>query len=182
MASRILGMGDIVSLVEKAQANFDAEQAQELERKLREQTFDMEDFLQQLQQMRKMGSLEDLLGLVPGLGGKMKELRGQIDEKDMDRLAAIIQSMTRAERRNPSIISGGRKKRVALGSGTKVQDVNRLLKQFEEAKRMMKQFSGPDMKRGARGWLRSLGLPQETSGKPDKRDKDKKDRKKRKGR
>ena len=157
MASRILGMGDILSLVEKAQANFDEKQAVEMERKLREQDFTLEDFLEQMQQMRKMGPLEDLLKMIPGVGAQMKELRGQIDEKEIYKMGAIIQSMTTEERRNASIINGGRKKRIASGSGMRVQDVNRLLKQFEETKKMMKKMT--DMGKGKKGIFKNMNLP-----------------------
>jgi signal recognition particle subunit SRP54 len=137
MASRILGMGDILSLVEKAQATFDQEKAREMERKIRQQEFTLEDFLQQMQQMRSMGPLEDLLGMIPGMGKQMKDIKGQVDEKELARVEAIIQSMTPSERRDPSIINGSRKKRIARGSGTRVQEVNRLLKQFEESRKLM---------------------------------------------
>ena len=151
MASRILGMGDILSLVEKAQANFDEEKAREMERKIRKQEFTLEDFMEQMQQMRSMGPLEDLLGMIPGMNKQMKDIQGQVDEKEIDRLEAIIQSMTPAERRDPSIISGSRKKRIARGSGTRVQEVNRLLKQFEESRKLMKQFADMGAKKGRRG-------------------------------
>lgn len=151
MASRILGMGDILSLVEKAQATFDQEKAREMERKIRKQEFTLEDFLQQMQQMRSMGPLEDLLGMIPGLGKQMRELKGQVDEKELAQVEAIILSMTPAERRDPSIINGSRKKRIARGSGTRVQDVNRLLKQFEESRKLMKQFADLGTKKGRRG-------------------------------
>ena len=139
MASRILGMGDMLTLIEKAQETFDINKAKEMEAKLRSEQFTLEDFLDQLQQMKSMGPLEDIIGMIPGLGKQAKNL--QVDEKDLVRTEAIIQSMTLKERANPEIISGSRKKRIANGSGTKVQDVNKLLKQFEEAKKMMKQFS-----------------------------------------
>lgn len=151
MASRILGMGDILSLVEKAQASFDQEKAREMERKIRQQEFTLEDFLQQMQQMRSMGPLEDLLGMIPGMGKQMKELKGQVDEKELARVEAIIQSMTPGERRDPSMINGSRKKRIARGSGTRVQEVNRLLKQFEESRKLMKQFADMGTKKGRRG-------------------------------
>ena len=151
MASRILGMGDILSLVEKAQANFDEEKAREMERKIRKQEFTLEDFMEQMQQMRSMGPLEDLLGMIPGMNKQMKDIQGQVDEKEIDRLEAIIQSMTPAERRDPSIISGSRKKRIARGSGARVQEVNRLLKQFEESRKLMKQFADMGSKKGRRG-------------------------------
>ena len=151
MASRILGMGDILSLVEKAQANFDEEKDREMERKIRKQEFTLEDFMEQMQQMRSMGPLEDLLGMIPGMNKQMKDIQGQVDEKEIDRLEAIIQSMTPAERRDPSIISGSRKKRIARGSGARVQEVNRLLKQFEESRMLMKQFADMGAKKGRRG-------------------------------
>lgn len=151
MASRILGMGDILSLVEKAQASFDQEKAREMERKIRKQEFTLEDFLQQMQQMRSMGPLEDLLGMIPGMGKQMKDLKGQVDEKELSRVEAIIQSMTPAERHDPSIINGSRKKRIARGSGTRVQDVNRLIKQFEDSRKLMKQFADMGTKKGRRG-------------------------------
>jgi len=151
MASRILGMGDILSLVEKAQANFDQEKAREIERKIRKQEFTLEDFMEQMQQMRSMGPLEDLLGMIPGMNKQMKDIQGQVDEKEIARLEAIIQSMTPVERRDPGIISGSRKKRIARGSGTRVQEVNRLLKQFEESRKLMKQFADMGSKKGRRG-------------------------------
>ena len=139
MASRILGMGDVLSLIEKAQAAFDEDQAKKLEEKIRSQSFDLEDFLEQMKQMKNMGPMEDLMGMIPGMGGRnMKDLR--VDEKDMLHTEAILQSMTRQERANPSIINASRRKRIAAGSGTSVQQVNRLLKQFEETRKMMKQI------------------------------------------
>ncbi len=150
MASRILGMGDVLTLVEKAQANIDAKKAQEMERKIREQQFTLEDFLEQIGQVKSMGPLEDLLGMIPGMKGQLKGMPGDFDDKEILRIEAIIQSMTLAERREPTIINGSRKKRIARGSGTKVQDVNRLLKQFDESRRLMKQFA--DMgKKGKKG-------------------------------
>lgn len=140
MASRILGMGDVLTLIEKAQETFDAKKAKEMEAKLRTQQFTLEDFLDQLQQMKSMGPLEDLLGMIPGMGKQLKNM--QIDEKELVKTEAIIQSMTPKERAKPEIINGSRKRRIAMGSGTKVQDVNKILKQFLEARKMMKQFSG----------------------------------------
>ena len=140
MASRILGMGDVLTLIEKAQENFDINKAKEMEAKLRNEQFTLEDFLDQLQQMKSMGPLEDILGMIPGMNKQFKNLH--VDEKDLVHTEAIIQSMTIKERVNPEIISGSRKKRIAAGSGTKVQDVNKLLKQFQEARKMMKQISG----------------------------------------
>jgi signal recognition particle subunit SRP54 len=143
MASRILGMGDMLSLIEKAQETFDKDKAMALQQKMRKDEFTLDDFLTQMQSIRKMGSFEQLLGMIPGLGGKMKQLQDmQVDEKDMNRVEAIIQSMTKKERRDPSIINGSRRKRIADGSGTRVQDVNRLLKQFLEARKMMKRMQG----------------------------------------
>ncbi len=138
MASRILGMGDMLTLIEKAQTAYDEEKAAELERKLRKQQFTLEDFLDQMQQLKKMGPLDQLLGMVPGLGQKMKGI--QFDESQMKRVEAIIQSMTRDERANPNLIGASRRKRIAAGSGTTTQDVNRLLQQFKEMQKLMKQF------------------------------------------
>jgi len=159
MASRILGMGDILTLVEKAQENFDQKQAREMERKIRQQEFTLEDFLQQMQQVRSMGPLEDLLGMIPGVGKQLKGMKGEIDEKDLAHVEAIIKSMTREERRNPSLLNGSRKKRVARGSGTKVQEVNRLLKQFEDSRKLMKQFADMGGKKGKRGGMPNIRLP-----------------------
>lgn len=143
MASRILGMGDVMSLIDKAQEVVDEEQAAELERKVRQQTFDLEDFLNQLQQIKKMGSISQILGMMPGMDKKMLDRINEADgEKKMKRTEAIIQSMTPKERENPKIIAASRKVRIAKGSGTRVQDVNELLKQFDQMKQMMKQFSG----------------------------------------
>ncbi|OGP80406.1 MAG: signal recognition particle protein [Deltaproteobacteria bacterium RBG_16_64_85] len=142
MASRILGMGDILTLVEKAQETIDEKQARELERKLRKSQFTLEDFRDQLLRVRKMGSMEDLLGMIPGMGGKLKELKGAApDEAELRRTLAIIDSMTREERHNVKILNGSRRKRIALGSGTTVQEVNRLLKSFQQAEQMIKRFS-----------------------------------------
>ncbi len=153
MASRILGMGDILSLVEKAQANIDEKKAREMEKKIRQQEFTLQDFLEQMQQVRAMGPIQELLGMIPGLGKQAKAMQDEFDEKDIKRIEAIIQSMTFAERRNPSIINGSRKKRIAFGSGSKVQDVNRLLKQFEESRKLMKQFAdmGGKKSKGKKG-------------------------------
>ncbi|SCZ76904.1 signal recognition particle protein [Acidaminobacter hydrogenoformans] len=153
MASRILGMGDVLTLIEKAQSTFDEDEARKLEKKMKKGSFDFEDFLSQLQQMKKMGPIGDLLGMIPGLGNQKALKDIQVDEKDFVRLEAIIQSMTLKERRDPNIINGSRKKRIAAGSGTSVQEVNKLLKQFEQTKKMMKQFAGMD-KRMKRGGMR----------------------------
>ncbi|EOD00961.1 signal recognition particle protein [Caldisalinibacter kiritimatiensis] len=139
MASRILGMGDVLSLIEKAQENFDTKKALELEQKLRKQEFTFEDFLDQLQQMKKMGPLSQILEMVPGVNSKqLKKLN--VDDKELVHIEAIIQSMTKEERLNPSIIDGSRRKRIAKGSGTSIQQVNRLLKQFNETKKMLKKL------------------------------------------
>jgi len=153
MASRILGMGDVLTLIEKAQVGVDREKAKEMERKLRQNEFTLEDFLDQLNQMKSMGPLEDLLGMLPGMG-QAKQLKNmQVDEKELKRVEAIIQSMTTKERRKPEIINGSRKKRIAQGSGTRVQDVNKVLKQFGEARKMMKQLGdlAPTGKRSKKG-------------------------------
>lgn len=149
MASRILGMGDVLSLIEKAQASFDEEKARDLHKKIKTQQFTFEDFLDQLQQVKNMGSISQLLEMIPGAGGKqLKNLN--VDEKELVYIQAIIQSMTREERLNPSIINGSRRKRIANGSGTTVQQVNRLIKQFDQTRKMMKQFT--DMEKvGKRG-------------------------------
>ncbi|MED3989563.1 signal recognition particle protein [Priestia aryabhattai] len=141
MASRILGMGDVLTLIEKAQANVDAEKAKELEAKLRTQSFTFDDFLDQLAQVRQMGPLDELIGMLPG-ANKVKGLKNlQVDEKQINHVEAIIRSMTKAEKTNPEIINSSRRKRIAKGSGRSVQEVNRLLKQFEDMKKMMKQMT-----------------------------------------
>lgn len=143
MAGRILGMGDVMTLIDKAQELADEKEAEELEQKIRSQTFNLEDFLSQLQQIKKMGSITKLIGMMPGIDRKMLDKIDEADsEKKMKRTEAIIQSMTPAERENPKIIAPNRKVRIAKGSGTRVQDVNELLKQFEQMRQMMKQFSG----------------------------------------
>ena len=127
MASRILGMGDVLSLIEKAEEQVDREEAEDLERKIRKEQFTLEDFLKQMKQVRKMGPITNLLGMMPGMGGAMKELKNaNVDERELDRLEAIILSMTPAERADPAIINGSRRKRIAKGSGTTVQAVNQL--------------------------------------------------------
>jgi signal recognition particle subunit SRP54 len=143
MASRILGMGDVLSLIEKAEAVQDADQAADLERKIRKQQFTLEDFLTQMKQVRRMGPLQNVLGLMPGMGGKAaKQLRQvNMDERELDRLEAIILSMTPAERADPTMIDGSRRKRIAQGSGTTVQAVNQLVKQFAQMRKMMAQLA-----------------------------------------
>jgi signal recognition particle subunit SRP54 len=143
MAQRILGMGDVLSLIEKATDAYDEQQSRELERKFRNNEFDLDDFLDQLRQIRKLGPLQNLLGMIPGMG---KELRGaKIDERQFDRLQAIILSMTAQERRNPSMIKGSRRLRIAKGAGTNVQAVKALITQFEQMRKVMKQFSSGKM-------------------------------------
>jgi len=140
LAQRIMGMGDVLSLIEKAEGAFDREQAKEMERKIRKQEFDLEDFRQQLRQVRKMGPLQQVLEMMPGMG-KMKLSGLNVDEKDLQRVDVIIGSMTGEERRRPSVINNSRRRRIARGSGTTVADVNRLLKQFAQAQRMMKKMA-----------------------------------------
>ena len=142
MASRILGMGDVLTLIEKAEAAFDERKAKELEKKIRKDSFTLEDFRDQLQQVRKMGSLESILGMIPGLPKKMKAAGGlDFDEKELIRVEAIINSMTHRERANYMIIDGSRRLRIARGSGTSVQEINQLLKRYAQARKMMKQFT-----------------------------------------
>jgi signal recognition particle subunit SRP54 len=141
MASQILGMGDVLSLIERAEAQFDEKEAKKLEKKLKKNEFDLEDFRSQLKQMKKLGSLEDILGMLPGMG-KLKKLKNlKPDEKELVKVEAMINSMTREERRKFKLINGSRKRRIATGSGTTVQDVNRLLKNFAQTKKMMEQFT-----------------------------------------
>ena len=142
MASRILGMGDVLTLIEKAQAAVDQDKAKEMEKKMMTASFTLDDFLDQLQQVRKLGPLDQIMGMIPGMN-KMKGMENvNVDDKQINRVEAIIRSMTTAERMEPQIINSSRRKRIAKGSGTTVQEVNRLLKQFDEMQKMMKQFSG----------------------------------------
>ncbi|MFZ3102753.1 MAG: signal recognition particle protein [Desulfitobacteriaceae bacterium] len=140
IASRILGMGDVLTLIEKAQEAFDDKKSKEMEQKLRKQEFTLDDFLEQMQQIKKMGPLSSILEMIPGVGKSLKDV--QIDEKDMGHIEAIIRSMTSEERRKPALIKDSRKRRIAKGSGTNIQEVGRLLKQFEQMQKMMKQFAG----------------------------------------
>ncbi|MEN6565240.1 MAG: signal recognition particle protein [Veillonellales bacterium] len=156
MASRILGMGDVLSLIEKAESAIDLEQAKAMEKKFRKESFTLEDFLDQMQQVRKLGPLDQILGMLPGMGNLKKLQDVKIDEKELNQIEAIIRSMTIKERREPAIINGSRRKRIALGSGTRVQAVNKLLKQFAEAKKMMKRLQG--MQKGKKG-LGGFNLP-----------------------
>ena len=142
MASRILGMGDVMSLIEKVEASVDKEQAQEMQKKLKKMDFDFNDYLTSMEQMNKMGGIGSILNMLPGVGHKAKELEGMIDEKAMDRTKAIILSMTPQERSNPQILNISRKNRIARGAGVDIQEVNRLVKQFEQSKKMMKQMPG----------------------------------------
>jgi signal recognition particle subunit SRP54 len=143
MASRIMGMGDVLSLIDKAQENLDADRAADAAKKMLEATFTLEDFLVQMQEMRKLGSLQDLLAMLPGVPGGKNALKDlQVDDGQMTRAEAIIQSMTREERRDPAMIGGTRRMRIARGSGTTTTDVNALLKEFEQARKMMKSLMG----------------------------------------
>ena len=150
MASRILGMGDVLTLIEKAEQAFSEEQALSLQRKLKENSFTLDDYLEQLDSVGKMGNLSDMMSMIPGLAGKMKGGAPQIDEGQLARTKAIIQSMTLKERRNPDIIKASRRKRIAAGSGTTIQDVNQLLKQFDMTKNMMSRMQKGGLK-GLRG-------------------------------
>ena len=152
MADRILGMGDIISLVDKAQEQFDEKQAAELQKKIAKNKFDFNDFLIQLHQIKKMGNLKDLMGMIPGMGKAMKDI--DIDDNSFKGIEAIIQSMTPRERQQPELLTGPRRKRVASGSGTTVQEVNRLLKQFEDMRKMMKMFSSG----GAQKMMRNMPI------------------------
>lgn len=148
MASRILGMGDVLTLIEKAQQSFDEKKVSALEQKFRKMEFDFDDFLEQMQQVKKMGPLNQILGMIPGMNTqKLGDI--EIDEKEIAHVEAIIKSMTKEERKDPSILNGSRKKRIAAGSGRDLQEVNRLIKQFEQMRKMMKQFS--DMTKGKKG-------------------------------
>ena len=151
MADRILGMGDIVSLVEKAQEQYDEEEARKLKKKLVRDQFNFDDFLAQIAQIKKMGNLKDLASMIPGVGKALKDV--EINDDVFKQTEAIIHSMTPAERENPSIINGSRKQRIAAGSGTTIQEVNRLLKQFDDTRKMMKTVAG-----GMPGMLRPRGM------------------------
>jgi signal recognition particle subunit SRP54 len=143
MAQRILGMGDVMTLVEKAERQMDERQAADLERKIRKEQFTLDDFLEQMKQVRRMGPIGNLLRMMPGVGQQLGNLN--VDEKELDRLEAIILSMTPAERANPKIIDGSRRRRIAHGSGTNVQAVSQLVKQFAQMKKLMKQVAGGKM-------------------------------------
>ena len=155
IASRILGMGDVVSLVEKAQETIDEKEAEKLAKKIKKGGFDLNDLSSQLNQMRRMGGMDGLLGMLPGVGKIKRQMaEAQVDEKSIDRMQAIISSMTSDERNNPKRLNGSRKRRIATGSGTSVQDVNRLLKQFKQMNVMMKRVG----KLGEKGLMRA-GMP-----------------------
>lgn len=155
MASRILGMGDVLSLIEKAQQNIDEEKAKEMEQKLRKASFTFDDYLDSMEQMRNMGGISSIMSMLPGMGGKMKELEGMIDEKDLARKEAIVHSMTPAERANPDLLNPSRKKRIAKGAGVDIAEVNRFVKSFEQSRKMMKQM--PGMMKGKRGMMGGMG-------------------------
>lgn len=160
MASRILDMGDVLSLIEKAQETFDADEAKKMEKALRKNQFTLDDFLNQMQQVKKLGSLDKILGMLPGMGGLKKKL-GDVDmdlknNKELAHIEAIIKAMTPAERSNTNIINGSRRKRIAAGSGTRVQDINKLLKQFAEMKKMMKKMTGAKGKKGLKGFPKGM--------------------------
>lgn len=154
LVSRILGMGDVLTLIEKAQSVIDVKEAEKLQQKLRKNEFTLEDFKNQMQQIKKMGSIESIMGMIPGMGKMMKQAQGaQPSEKELKRIEAIIDSMTPSERSNHSIINGSRRIRIAKGSGTSVQEVNQLLKRFTEAQKVVKQLQ----KLGAKGMMRGMG-------------------------
>ena len=156
MASRILGMGDMLSLIEKAEQELDEKKARELEQKLRKNKFDLNDLLDQLQQMRKMGSIKDLLKMIPGVGRKIDDV--EVDERQFDRMQAIILSMTPGERKKPDIINPSRKRRIAAGCGMQVEDVNRLLSQYRQMQKMFKQFNGKTSKKMRRRMMNMPGM------------------------
>ena len=157
MASRILGMGDVMSLIEKVQENIDEEKARAMEQKLKKARLGFDDYLESMNQMKNMGGLSGILNMLPGVGGRMKELEGMIDEKDMARKEAMILSMTPAERSNPDLLNVSRKKRIARGAGVDIAEVNRLVKHFEQARKMMKQM--PQMMGGKGGKRGGFKLP-----------------------
>ena len=157
MASRILGMGDVLSLIEKAEQNLDAKKAAEQLERMRKNKFTLSDFYDQLLQLKSMGSMQDIASMMPGMGGKKMDL--SVDEGSLVRIEAIIQSMTLYERENPAVLNSSRKKRIAAGSGTQVVDVNRLLKQFEMIQQLTRQFSNPKKAKGLMGRFKGMGLP-----------------------
>ena len=146
MASRILGMGDVLTLIEKAEQAISEEDAKKLAKKLKQNSFDLEDYLNQLSSVKKMGNLNEMMNMIPGLGNKLKGANLNVDEKQIDRVKAIIQSMTPQERSKPEILNASRRKRIAAGSGTTVQDVNKLINQFNQTKEMMRKINSGKMK------------------------------------
>ncbi|MDP4267194.1 MAG: signal recognition particle protein [Bacteroidota bacterium] len=159
MADRILGMGDIVSLVERAQEQFDAEEAKKLQRKIQKNQFNFNDFLGQLQQLKKMGNIKELAGMIPGMKKMMKDV--DIEEDSFKSIEAVIYSMTREERENPAILNGSRRKRIAAGSGTNIQEVNKLIKQFEETRKVMKVLSSPSASKNMMRMMKGMPNMQE---------------------
>ena len=159
MADRILGMGDIVSLVERAQEQFDEEEAKKLQKKIQKNQFDFNDFLNQIQQIKKMGNLKDLAAMIPGVGKAIKDV--DIDDNAFKGIEAIIKSMTPKERTSPEILSSSRRQRIAKGSGTNIQEVNRLIKQFDQTRKMMKMVTGSQMSKmaGMMGKMNGKGMP-----------------------
>ena len=157
MASRILGMGDVMSLIEKAQQNIDEDKAREMEQKIKKATFGFDDYLESMNQMKNMGGISSVLNMLPGLGNKAKDIEGMIDEKDMARKEAIILSMTPKERANPDLLNPSRKKRIAQGAGVDIAEVNRMVKQFDQTRKMMKQM--PSMLGGKSGKRGGFKLP-----------------------
>ena len=155
MSNRILGMGDVLSLIEKAEQSIDKEKAKKLEERLRNNQFTFEDFLDQLEQLRDMGPLDEIMGMIPGMSGAKQLKNLQVDEKQLDHIEAIINSMTKEEKVDPKVINGSRRKRIANGSGTSIQEVNRLLKQYRETKKMIKKFNGSKGK----GLMGKMNLP-----------------------
>ena len=160
MASRILGMGDVLSLIEKAQENIDEEKAREMEQKMRKASFGFDDYLESMSQMKKMGGISSILSMIPGLGGgQMRQIEDAVDEKAMARTEAMILSMTPAERANPDILNPSRKARIAAGAGVDISEVNKLVKQFGEARKMMKQYGGMMKGKGKGGLFGKMKLP-----------------------
>ena len=157
MASRILGMGDVMSLIEKAQANIDEEKAREMTEKVRKASFGFDDYLESMNQMKNMGGISSVLGMIPGMGSKIKDVEGMIDEKDLARKEAMIYSMTPEERANPDLLNPSRKKRIASGAGVTINEVNRFVKQFEQSRKMMKKM--PGMMKGRKGGFGGFKFP-----------------------
>ena len=155
MASSILGMGDVLTLIEKAQESVDEKEAEKLAKKLQQNSFDMNDLLEQMQQIKKMGSMRSIVSMIPGISGKVTDENLEQGDRQMKIIEAMIHSMTKRERENPSIINPSRKRRIAAGSGTRVEDVNRLLKQFDQMKQMMKKMGGF----GKKGLKRRMKFP-----------------------